>query len=224
MMNSPFRWNTSWSGIVVTNDSLILPNTWNLSFDYDIVSDNSLHKDIAMQRLDFMIEEKFQNSIWINFAHDHVNTFYHDFDAFVVTLPEEPYDSLIAITALLKAQSMTNGIFDFHSCRITSKLGYNIENYIEMDEATELVQDIKNQKMLSDPWFLRPCAGFTDLLIDQEDETVLIKDSVEWSSHDLNWNAFDDIESHVDTTHRKERWIPLVIKGGAGKKDDDNDD
>lgn len=226
MSRPSFKWITEWNGIILSEDNLILPNTWSLVIEYNTVSDNMLHRDIAMQRLNFMIEEKFSNSIWTNLQNRWVPVFHEKMDAFVITLPSDPYDSLIAAAALLKAQSITEGVFDMQSASIVSKLGYNVENFVAYDEAKEM-EMLENHKNISQPpWFKRPDAGFTDLLLPEEDGFTLIKDVSDWNEFELGWDHYDDeanssaVESFANS-NANERWIPLVIKGGANNQDED---
>ena len=225
MTKSPFRWHTSWSGIVLSEDNLILPNTWDLILDYDIVSDDMLHKDIAMQRLEFMVREKFEASIWTNFGNEWADKFYNQLNTFMITLPIDPYDSLIAAATMLKAQAITKGIFEIHGCSIISKLGYNVENVVAFEESEELLElanNLPTASILKDPWFAREDAGFTDLLVTEDGMTTIIKDTADWADLDLNWDFYSQHENtHVDFSEHKshkEKWIPLIIKGGANNK------
>lgn len=228
MSRAPFRWTTNWSGIILSDDNLLLPNTWTISIDYDAVSDNMLHRDIAMQRLEFMIDEKFNTCTWTNFDNPLVALMYGKLDAFVVTVPSDPYDSLIAAVTLLKAQNITRGVFDIKSCSIVSKLGYNVENYIEYDEAENMSLAIEHPHLKEGPWFMRPDAGFTDLLVLEDDQPTLIKDISDWKQHNLNWDYYDKQENSLTAAdnfihnNQRERWIPLVIKGGASKDNDED--
>lgn len=230
MKRSPFKWTTEWSGIILSDDNLLLPNTWTVTFEYDAVSENMLHRDIAMQRLEFMVEEKFNTSIWTNFDNPWVRILYEKMDAFIITLPSDPYDSLIAAVTMLKAQSITRGVFDIQACSIVSKLGYNVENVIEYDEAENMGLSIEHKHFSDGPWYMRPEAGFTDLLVIDNDQPTLIKDSSEWSKFNLNWDYYDKQEnsltpadSFIHNNHN-ERWIPLIIKGGKpGTKNNDED-
>lgn len=227
MSRSPFKWTTSWAGIVLSDDNLLLPNTWTITLEYDAVSENMLHRDIAMQRLEFMIEEKFNTSLWTNFDNQWVALFYEKMDAFIITLPGDPYDSLIDAATMLKAQSITQGVLDIQACSIVSKLGYNVENFIEYDEAEGMASSIEHKHFSNDPWYMRKEAGFTDLLVIDNDQTTLIKDSSEWSKFNLNWDYYDKTENNLSPVtsfihnNQQERWIPLVIKGGANNKDED---
>jgi len=228
MNKSPFRWTTSWAGIILSEDNLLLPNTWTLTLEYDAVSENMLHRDIAMQRLEHMIEEKFNTSVWTNFDNQWVNDFYNKMDTYIITLPSDPYDSLIAATTMLKAQNITANVLDIHSCSIVSKLGYNVENVIEYDEAEQMALNIDYKEFGDGPWYMRTDAGFTDLLIvDDEDGTPsLIKDVNDWGGSNLNWDYYDQKENTLTAAdnyihnNQQERWIPLVIKGGTDKSED----
>jgi hypothetical protein len=226
MKRSPFKWTTSWTGIILSDSNLILPNTWTLTLEYDAISENMLHRDIAMQRLDYMVGEKFDTSIWTNFDNEWVHAFYKKMDTYVITLPGDPYDSLIAAATMLKAQQITEDVLDIHTCSVVSNLGYNVENIIEYDEAEYMANSIENKIFGEGPWYVRPDAGFTDLLtFDQTDEPVLIKDVNSWAQVKLNWDHYDEKENNLTPAdslniHHQERWIPLVIKGGT---DDNND-
>lgn len=225
MTRTPFKWNAEWTGIILSDDNLLLPNTWQITLEYDTVSDNILHRDIAMQRLEFMIEEKFNTSTWLNFENPWGALFYSKMDAFLVTLPHDPYDSLIAAVVMLKAQNITQGVLDIKACSITSRLGYNVENILEFDEAEDMGNSLDLTQFTDGPWFMRADCGFTDLLIlDDDDTPTLIKDNGSWAEQGLNWDVYDKEEKKldpVDSFNQNERWIPLVIKGGANNKDDD---
>lgn len=224
MTSSPFKWQTTWSGIILTDDGLLLPNTWEFTLEYDVLSDEMTHRDIAMQRLEFMINEKFHGSTWINFNNPLVSDFHKKLNSFIITIPSDPHDSVIAAAAILKAQNITKDVFEMHRCSIKGKLGYSVENLIEFDEAIEMGQVFDHEHFYDGPWFMRNDAGFTDLLIVEDDEVTLVKDSIEWSKFELNWDYFDDEESTVSSLvniNKHERWIPMVIKGGANNKDED---
>ena len=235
MSRPPFKWTAEWSGIILSDDNLLLPNTWKIVLEYDAISDNLLHRDIAMQRLEFMIEEKFNTSVWTNFDNPWIALLYEKMDTFLITIPSDPYDSLIAAATMLKAQSITEGVLDIQACSITSKLGYNVENIIEYTEAEEMGASVDNKHFGNGPWFMRQDAGFTDLLVMDDDQAILIKDSEEWSAHDLNWDFYDKTENTLSPVtsfihnNQQERWIPLVIKGGKpgpgpGENKTNNDD
>ena len=221
MKKSPFRWHTSWTGIILGDDNVMLPNTWDFTLDYDIVTDDMYFKDIAMQRLDFMVSEKFDNSIWINFDSPWCQDFYDRMNTFMVTLPDDPFDSLIAASAMLKAQSITRGAFEIHGCRIISKLGYAVENFIDIDDTADLIGAIDSQSLVgSDPWFLREDAGFTDILYYKDNNATVFKEQDSWDLYKLNWDYYNQVENSepaVTSLQRARRgaWTPTVIKGGA---------
>lgn len=230
MNRSPFKWTTSWTGIVLSDDSLLLPNTWTITLEYNAVSDNMLHRDIAMQRLEFMVDEKFDTSVWTNFDNPWVNVFHKKMDTFMITLPNDPYDSLVAAVVMLKAQAVTANVFDIQGCSIVSKLGYNVENVIDYDEAESMALSIEHKHITDEPWYMREDAGFTDLLVIDEDQPTLIKDTEDWKSHELNWDFYDKSENSLSPvnsfihSNQQERWIPLVIKGGKPGENKNKDD
>lgn len=222
MKKTSFKWHTEWNGIIIGDDNLLLPNTWTFVLEYDSLTDDILHKDIAMQRLEFMIGEKFETASWVNFANPLVKMFYGTVNNFMITLPTDPYDSLIAATAMLKAQNITKGVFEMHRCSIISRLGYSIENVIDFEEALEASIGLDDPQLKDIPWFAREDAGFTDILhTDDNNNTTLIKDSVDWSKYNLNWDFYYNQGINLDNnnkahhTKKKERWTPTVIKGGV---------
>lgn len=226
MKRSPFKWTTSWTGIILSDSNLILPNTWTLTLEYDAISENMLHRDIAMQRLDYMVGEKFDTSIWTNFDNEWVHAFHKKMDTYVITLPGDPYDSLIAAATMLKAQQITEDVLDIHTCSVVSNLGYSVENIIEYDEAEYMAKNTEISLFGDGPWYMRPDGGFTDLLtFDEDDEPVLIKDVNSWAQVKLNWDHYDKDENTLTPAdslniHQQERWIPLVVKGGANDNED----
>lgn len=220
MKKSPFRWHTSWSGIVLSDDNIMLPNTWDFVLEYEIVTDELYFKDIAMQRLDFMIHEKFDSSIWTNFSNVWCNDFYNRMNSYMITLPEDPYDSLIAAVAMLKAQAITRGAFEIHGCTIISKLGYAVENVIDIEETAQMVNSIDAQSVLGgDPWFLRKDAGFTDILYYEGGDAKIAKEQESWDVYKLNWDYYNQLENSEPVIPlqraKRSQWTPTVIKGGA---------
>lgn len=223
MNNSPFKWSTSWSGIVLGDDNLLLPNKWTMTFSYNAVSDCLEHRDLAMQRMEFMIDQKFNTAIWVDFDNNWSELFYKKFNTYVITVPGDPFDSMIGAAALCKAASMTKDVFEFSHCSITSELGYSVENIIELDEALALSEyTADNHFFMTDgPWFIREDCGFTDVLCLDEEEVTLVKDSTPWSEHKMGWDQYDD-DNVLNKTfvEKDERWIPMVIKGGKNGKGD----
>lgn len=223
MNKSPFKWTTTWSGIVLGDDNLLLPNKWTMTFSYTAVTERPEHRDIAMQRLHFMFAEKFNTATWMNFDNPWSEAFYKKFNTFVITLPTEPWDSMIGATALCKAASITKDVFEFHECSIVSDLGYNVENIIDIDEALSVSEYVDDHYFVTDgPWFIREDCGFTDILCLEEENVTLIKDSVPWDKHSMAWNQYDDGKKFTTNfVDQDERWIPMVIKGGRNKDNDD---
>ena len=227
MNRAPFKWTTSWTGIVISDNNLILPNTWTLALEYDAVSENMLHRDIAMQRLDYMVEDKFNTSIWTNFDNEWVSPLYEKMETYVITLPGDPYDSLIAAVTMLKAQEITKDVLDIQTCSVVSKLGYNVENIIQFNEAEYMAANLEYKIFGDGAWYVRPDAGFTDMLtIDDDGAPVLVKDVDSWAQVDLNWDHYDKDENKLtpansfNNNNKQERWIPLVIKGGSNNNED----
>ena len=226
MKRSPFKWTTSWTGIILSDSNLILPNTWTLTLEYDAISENMLHRDIAMQRLEYMVGEKFDTSVWTNFDNEWVHAFYKKMDTYVITLPGDPYDSLIAAATMLKAQHITEDVLDIHTCSVVSNLGYNVENIIEYDEAEYMAKNVENKIFGDGPWYVRPDAGFTDLLtFDEDDSPTLVKDVNSWAQVELKWDHYDKKENNLTPAdslniHHQERWIPILIKGNENDNKD----
>lgn len=224
-----FKWQTSWTGNLLTTDDIFLPCTWNFELDFDIVTDDNYHKDVAMQRLEFMIQEKYEGAIFSKFGHEMVDIMYPICKTFFVCLPDEPYDNVVAAATMLKMSAITQDVIQIHGCTIQNSLGYKIKNCISIEETVNIVQDIESDdSMLGtvEPWFLRKDAGFTDMLVTDPDDgaTQLIKDTSDWESHGLGWAPIQDVPASGDfiDAMEKERWIPFVIKGGANdnnKKD-----
>lgn len=225
-----FKWQTKWNGIILTDEDIFVPCTWNLELDFDIISDVAYHKDIAMQRLEFMIEEKFEGSVFAKFGNELVDIMYPICKSFFICLPDEPYDAILAATTMLKMSAITNEVINIHGCTIQNSLGYKIKNNISIEETVSIIQDVGSEHFMlgmEDPWFLRNDAGFTDILVTDADteSTSLIKDSSTWEKHQLGWSELQDVPASGDLINdiETERWIPFIIKGGANDNDTDKE-
>lgn len=223
-----FSWSCSWNGIVLTGDDYFLPCTWNMSIDFDIETDNNTYKDIAMQRLEYMIEEKYEGAIFHRFGHELADIMHPVCKSFFIGLPNDPYDNILATCTMLKMASITEDVLQIQSCTIENSLGYKIKNHIMLEDTVAIIQDIGDENAMieiENPWFLRKDAGFTDILItDEKGVGKIINDTASWEKLGLDYSmTFADMPASETFLNEidKERWIPFVIKGGHNDDDDE---
>lgn len=217
---TPYSWSTEWFGMVLI-DNILLPNHWKIKFNFEIIDDDPLTNDIAMQRIEYMFNDRLRNSMWAKIDNEFAIEWAKKLDTYIITVPMDPSDSLIANIINSKLEKIVGDVVEIISVEISSDLGYNIVNHLTYDEL-KLV-DYMVQDFDFDPWYKRTDAGFTDAIEILEDGNKrIVSDFDAWSKLYLDFDQFS-IESSDTNKSRpmiKTNWKPTVIKGGKNQSED----
>lgn len=220
---TPYSWSTEWFGMVLI-DNILLPNHWKIKFNFEIINDDPLMNDIAMQRIEYMFQDRLQNSMWAKIDNDIAIELAKKLETYIITTPMDPSDSLIANIINSKLEKIVGDIFDMISIEISSDLGYNIVNCLEYEEL-KLVDYMVNEVDFT-PWYKRTDAGFTDVIeILDDNKKRIVSDFDKWDKLYLDFDQFSIEENHSNKNRPmlKSNWKPTVIKGGKQENIENED-
>lgn len=218
-----FTWTATWQGIVFF-EKVLLPNEWTIKIDFNSESDDPYEEQIAFERCRFIIEDSFQDSVFVNINDATFNKLIDSMAGKIITLPDEPTDINISIALLSKLISVVEKRLSFDGVSVSSRISDNIELHLPIDILDEIpwLSDNPIKSLTGEPaWFMRSNAGSTDLWIKSKNKHEIIRDMEEWSKHKLDWdpdvnakNTANAIEIPIPKPRFNKGWKPKVIDGG----------
>ena len=90
-------------------EETFLMNIYEITLEMHVVTGDSKEQNIAMSRINYMIEDCFQNCVFVHQTETAVIEKYMAANIKVSTTPDEPYDQLLAILLLTKLNIITEG-------------------------------------------------------------------------------------------------------------------
>lgn len=222
-----FCWRGSWQGMVLVEDTLIT-NEWEFSIYFDSSGSDPLREQIALDRCRFLIENIFQDSLWLSVEDNWNSVFHNKLKGHRITLPVLPFDSAIAIATLSKCIAISEDHLDFQQIILSSRLGEGIELTVDVEDLEDIEWLVKNpvhEYTKDHAWFMRSNPGTCDVILStSEDSIEVIRDMLDWNKYDLGWEPNQeiiftpDIESDVPAPRpAKSVWKPVVIDGGKNE-------
>lgn len=218
-----FTWTAKWQGIIFF-EKILFPNEWTIKVDFDSHVEDLYEEQIAFDRCRFIVESSFQDSLFINVNDTTFTKLKDTLVGNIITLPEDPTDSTIAVAALSKFISIAEQRIGFDGISISSRLSDNVELHIPAELLSEVPWLVNNpiKSLTGEPaWFMRTNAGITDLWIKGKSKHEIIRDMEEWSKHGLEWNPNENAK-HIEEPMAQQiprprfakGWKPKVIDGG----------
>jgi hypothetical protein len=97
-------------------------NVYDVDMEFQIETESMREQNVAVERIKYFINEVLENSIFINQANTEIIDKYIDAELKVCSLPEDPYDQIIAIMLLIKCNTITEGKLILTDISISSRL------------------------------------------------------------------------------------------------------
>ena len=159
-------------------------NTYDIMLSMLIETDCPKQQQVAMERLDFFIKEVVTNSIFISEEKEKEIQKYSAAGLNIITLPDEPFDQIVALALLLKLNAIMENRIKITDMIIGSLLGDGIRYPI-------VVETAENAKiMLGNNWWHNNDTETTnkhDFLFSQPNNVVKLFDDSVWSLYNLSW-------------------------------------
>jgi hypothetical protein len=108
-------------------EETFLMNIYEITLEMHVVTGDSKEQNIAMSRINYMIEDCFQNCVFVHQTETAVIEKYIAANLKVSTTPDEPYDQLLAILLLTKLNIITEGRLLITDITLSSGLSDGVE-------------------------------------------------------------------------------------------------
>lgn len=214
------NWTSSWTGMILL-ENILLPNEWTITVDFDSSTEDPFQEQIAFERVRYIVEEAYNNSIFLNVENEWLGKMHDKIDVHKISLPEEPVDHVIAAASLSKFISVAEGRLEFFGVKISSRLLEGTSLELDMSDLTTFswLSDNPIQKLTGEPaWFKRSNAGTTDIWIKGKKKQEIIRDMETWDKIQLTWEPVvantNQTPAPIRTNVPLRGWKPKVIDGG----------
>lgn len=103
-------------------EGAFLINNYDISLTLDVETDSIKEQLVAMDRLKYLFQELLSNCVFVQESENKVIENYQKADIKVCTVPEEPYDQIITILILAKANAITEGKLEVSDIELLSDM------------------------------------------------------------------------------------------------------
>lgn len=156
-------------------------NFYEITLLMEVNTDNHHEQNIAIERINYFIENFVDSSIFVNATQDKIISTYENAGIRVLTIPEDPYDQIIGLVLLLKLNAITEGRLLVTDCIIHSKLSSGIKFNIQYEQTESFV---------GDNWYCDPtCATKQNKLTSKKGKIVKLFDNDDFTSTGLVWKT-----------------------------------
>lgn len=184
-MRNVIAWRPAFTSILLTED-LLVPVNFELELRMQIVSEVFEEQDIALERIQTVVESFFGGSL-ICTMNEFAAELPYAFSNNVVAVPCEPTDHILCGLLYTKCNAVAEGKIIMEEVRIVSSRGSGLEYSISNEHPLPLF--LQNNVSGVTPWFLRNDISFTDSF--QLENKNIIEFPLEYSSWEeleLNWD------------------------------------
>lgn len=218
-MNINLQWSTKFSGICSLDDVLI-PSFFHLKLNLRTNTEDSRFQNIAFERMKFMIEEVFHNSIFINENSPWKDLFSDVYPEKLVMLPDEVCDQVVGIALFCKVNAIMENALICEQLQIGSGIDEQVINYQVTSENIAgpfIVVKPAGRKKKITPWWNRSDVITFDHKNNSDPQTWA-EIGLEWDDDknktvvELEW----DETAIIDMKARKKghKFVPEVLDGG----------
>jgi hypothetical protein len=164
----------------VHHEKIFLINDYEVELHMTVQTDDMYEQNIAMDRIKYLFEFKFDNALFIN-ANEHKSLdLYSKANIRVCPLPEDPYDQIIGILIMNKCNVITENRLAITSVQIKSKLCDDVIFDIFADEETEFLRQ-------TNVWWNENNLNIGNKTHKKEKIVELKKEHKDWNSVGLSW-------------------------------------
>jgi len=184
-MRNVITWRPAFTSILLTEDMLV-PVNFELELRMQIVSEVFEEQDIALERIQTVVESFFGGSL-ICTMNEFAAELPYAFSNNVVAVPCEPTDHILCGLLYTKCNAVAEGKIVMEEICIVSSRGSGIEYSISHEHPLPIF--LQNTNSAVSPWFLRNDISFTDSF--QLENKNIIEFPLEyssWEEMELNWD------------------------------------
>lgn len=157
------------AGLYFQNNFFV--NLYEFTIAFDVLTESLNEQFIALERIKYIIYEQFENSVFVCEQEQDIIKKYTESNLRVCSVPEEPYDQIIALILLLKINSICEGKLFVSDIKLKSRLSDDVRFFESIETANNSIREegwwnkglpsinsnteIKNGKvvkLVKDPW------------------------------------------------------------------------
>jgi hypothetical protein len=184
-MRNVITWRPAFTSILLTDDMLV-PVNFEITLKMEIVSEVFEEQDIALERIQTVVESFFGGSL-ICTMNEFAAELPYAFSNNVVAVPCDPTDHILCGLLFTKCNAVAEGKIIMQEVRIVSSRGSGLEYSISNEHP--LPTFLQSGVASVAPWFLRSDTSFTDSF--QLENKNIIEFPLEycsWEEMELNWD------------------------------------
>lgn len=168
-------------------------NQYDFSLVLEVNTDSIYEQNIAMDRLKYLVYECFENSVFVRMDQTDILEKYTNAGLKVCIIPEDPYDQIIALLIVLKANAVCEDKLKIFNIGLTSKLSDGVK-FMENNETAI-------NALPSDGWWNNKSPSLCSNSQLKKDKVVkIIKD--EWAELNLSWKEKRNKTTEVMFTNK----------------------
>jgi hypothetical protein len=157
-MKNPIAWKPSFNGILLI-DSQLVPTIFDIALKMEVVSDDHVEQELALQRIQTIVESIFGASIICEMSESAADMPY-TFNNNIVAIPGTPTDQLLCGLTFTKTNAVAEGRIKIISVSLNSSRGNGIEYYFDIATPVPLFLQKTSEEVV--PWWLRNDVSTTD--------------------------------------------------------------
>ena len=194
-------------------------------------TDDNYHQNIAFERMRVIVEEVFNNGIFVDYENEMLDPLFDLYPEKLVLLPKDACDQVVGMALFHKINAVMEKKLICYGIRISSKFGDNVWYQFGVDDNAGVFNAVqekpkgrkKKTAFSADMWWNRSDLLTMDLT-DCEDNSNAI-----WEDIGLGWECEDEEPEEenakngdvIDLTRTIKKFQGKVIKGGKKIKEDD---
>lgn len=156
-------------------------NSYDLTLSMLVETDSIHEQNVAMGRINYLLDNFIQNSLFINSIHKKEIANYKKAGITVCALPEEPFDQIVAMILLLKLNAVAEDRLKITDMVISSTMSQGVR--------FSIVSEIAEELLSGNYWWNSACFAVnndTDTVSDFNKIIKLFRND-EWLTVGLGW-------------------------------------
>lgn len=176
------------SGIHAENKFSI--NSYEIGLDIDVNTEDIKEQNIAMERIKYLFS-RIEDCVFINEQEKNCIESYNKAGLKVCTLPEDPYDQIVAVVLIRKLNAITEGKLIVEDISIQSLICDDIRFFVGINETT----NFSNNKS----WFNENNIAISNIPKYNKKEKIvsLRKDYLDWNTLGLVWKEIQESTTSI---------------------------
>lgn len=168
-------------------------NSYSLTLFMDVTTEDILEQNVALDRIKYLLGNCIDNSVLVALHDKSAIENYIKAGIKICTLPDDPYDQVVAAVLLRKINNITDGKLFVTQIKIKSMICDDVEFYIDHDDQIDFLLE-------QNSWWNNNNTSVSDWArkVNKKDKVVeLKKDSHDWAELNLSWKQKDNRGSEI---------------------------